>query len=112
MADYRVLRVVDIDSTEHNVNVMDDGEFNALCEGIQESGFIPPVVVAERNGRYMMIDGNHRLRAAQILGYDVIPGYVVEVGSDEALEVQAARMNVVRGHIDRSVFTRLYLQQR
>jgi len=108
MTSYELVPVADLDELPGNVNVMSDGEFNALCEGIRESGFIPPLVVAPRDGRWVVLDGNHRLRACRVLGIEQVPVMKVDLDETEQQEIMAARLNIVRGTIDRRLFTRLW----
>ena len=48
-----------------------------IIASIEKVGFVAPVVVVPRNGRYIIIDGQHRFLAAQELGLKNIPAIVV-----------------------------------
>jgi hypothetical protein len=115
MPDFQDLPIDALIEMPGNVNEMDDGEFNALCEGLQASQFCPPIVAAPRGeggdlkGRWVIIDGNHRYKAWRLLGHATIPAYVLDGLTDaEQQELLNARMAVVRGDVSRDKFTRLW----
>lgn len=56
----------------------DDEALNALAESIRHSGVITPILVARSGGRYTIIAGERRWRAARIAGLRTIPSIVRE----------------------------------
>jgi len=50
----------------------------ALAEAILEEGQTTPIQVREGKGRYVLIEGLHRLEAMKALGETKIVGYVVQ----------------------------------
>ena len=48
-----------------------------VVDSIERVGFVAPVVVVERAGRFVVIDGQHRLLAAQELGLKQLPAVIV-----------------------------------
>lgn len=50
----------------------------ALAENILEEGQTTPIQVREGKGRFVLIEGLHRLEAMKALGEEVIEGYVVQ----------------------------------
>jgi ParB family chromosome partitioning protein len=80
-----------------------DEELVDLCQSIREHGVVQPVVVrpAQVNGRYEIIAGERRWRAAQLAGMAEIPAIIRNVGDREALElaivenIQRADLNPV-----------------
>ena len=48
-----------------------------VVESINRVGFVAPVVAVERNGRFVIIDGQHRFLAAQELGLKQLPAVLV-----------------------------------
>ena len=110
-------RMVDIGllvMNPNNVNEMTEGEFNALCEGIRESKHIPTITVAPlADGRFFIVDGNHRYKAARLLGLKQMKCEVLEDLTDEGLqEILSARMVVVRGTVNKRKFTTTWLRLR
>ncbi len=49
----------------------------ALSASMQRLGFVTPLVAVERSGRYMVIDGQHRLQVGRELGIKEFPVVVV-----------------------------------
>jgi ParB family chromosome partitioning protein len=49
----------------------------ALSASIERMGFITPLVAVERDGKYVVIDGQHRFRAGVELGLEEFPVVVV-----------------------------------
>ncbi len=58
-----------------------------LTESIREHGIIQPLIVRQRAGRYELIAGERRWRAAKALGLKNAPVIVREAGDQEVLEV-------------------------
>src|SRR5665213_2433946 len=57
----------------------------------------PPVAVVEQSGRFILVDGFHRLAAAQDLGLDAMNATVVERPADGDLRGLAFRLNSAHG---------------
>jgi ParB family chromosome partitioning protein len=80
-----------------------DEELADLSRSIREHGVVQPVVVrpAQAGGRYEIIAGERRWRAAQLAGITEIPAIVRDVSDREALElaivenIQRADLNPV-----------------
>lgn len=49
-----------VEANDYNPNVMAPAEKRLLTQSLTEDGFTQPVVVAERNGTYLVVDGFHR----------------------------------------------------
>lgn len=75
----------------------DQGELDALAESIGTLGVLQPVVVRElpEGGRYTLIAGERRWRAAQMADLAVIPA-IVRVSDDAGSLVEAIVENVHR----------------
>ena len=67
----------------------DEKSLNELVNSIREKGILQPITVKSLSeGKFELIAGERRFRAAQILKLKTIPAYVVEVESDvEKLEL-------------------------
>jgi ParB-like chromosome segregation protein Spo0J len=77
---------------------MAEVEYLALVESIRKSGIRVPLDVIEKDDRYLVIDGVHRLRAARELGLKKVPVNVVVLTEQEIeshiISVQNARRNL------------------
>jgi hypothetical protein len=62
----------------------------ALIESIRTVGVLQPLLVNEQHGRYRLIAGRTRLRAARIAGLTSVPCLVHRVARDEADALAAA----------------------
>jgi ParB family chromosome partitioning protein len=66
-----------------------------LADSIRASGLVQPVLVRRADGRYQLIAGERRWRAARQAGLTVIPAVVREIGDRDALEL-ALTENLLR----------------
>ncbi len=60
---------------------------NQLAESIKNTGIISPIIVMEVGGRYTIIAGERRYRAARIAKLDTVPCIVRNMSDSEVLEV-------------------------
>jgi ParB family chromosome partitioning protein len=66
----------------------DEEALQALAASLRERGVLQPVLVRPRSGgRYELVAGERRLRAAQIAGLDTIPALVSQHDDAESLEL-------------------------
>ena len=73
------------DFPDHPFQVRDDEDMMQLVESIKEKGVITPVMLRKKeDGRYEMVSGHRRKRAAELAGMDTIRSEVVEMDRDEA----------------------------
>jgi ParB family chromosome partitioning protein len=70
-----------------------------LAASILQHGVVQPVVVRSRAGRYQLVAGERRLRAAQRAGLRRIPAVVREVPDEQMLEVALVE-NIQRQELD------------
>lgn len=102
------LRVVDIavtsiDPNPNNPNEMSDEAFNRLVEEIREVGFLSPIIVVEKeDGRFKLLNGEHRWRAAMAANYEHIPSVVLsddKFSDPDVFELVNIRLNEIRGKL-------------
>jgi ParB family chromosome partitioning protein len=67
--------------------VMEPARLEELASSIRESGMIQPLLVRRAGGRYQIIAGERRWRAAQQLGLATVPVVVRDVPDDRLLEL-------------------------
>ncbi len=60
----------------------DEAALNDLAASIKTHGIVQPLIVKEKNGRYMIIAGERRFRAARLAGLPAVPVLVADY--DEA----------------------------
>ncbi|MEA2009550.1 MAG: ParB/RepB/Spo0J family partition protein [Actinomycetota bacterium] len=76
----------------------DEDALGGLAASIREVGVLQPIVVrpGEKDGSYLLIAGERRLRAAGIAGLATIPAVIREAESDERYLSEALIENVQR----------------
>lgn len=91
----------DVDSSQFSVNiesidanpfqprrVFDEDSIKSLAESIKEKGLIQPILVREKsNGRFELVAGERRLRAAKMAGLEEIPAIVRDMSDVDSLEI-------------------------
>lgn len=63
---------------------LDRSAVNRLAESIEQIGLRHPITVREKNGKYQLIAGRHRLEACRKLGREHVPAIIVKMTNDEA----------------------------
>lgn len=96
-----------------NPNELDDELFNELAADVasNEVGNLQPILVAKtEDGKYRIIDGEHRYDAERLNGSEEVPCVVAseEFAADEDLQkFQTVRMNKIRGKLNPTKFKEL-----
>jgi ParB family chromosome partitioning protein len=81
-------------------HVFDEEALEELKTSIQEVGFLQPIVVRDiGDGRYELVMGERRWRAAQAVGKDTIPAIVRDTPDDEMLR-DALLENIHRANLN------------
>lgn len=58
-----------------------------LANSIKEQGIIEPILTRMRSGKYELVAGERRLRAAKLAGLHVIPSIVKDFSDEQSLEL-------------------------
>jgi ParB family chromosome partitioning protein len=82
---------VSIDSVDANPlqprSIFQQERLQELAESIKANGIIQPLVVRARDGRYELVAGERRLRAARLAGIEQVPIVVQDITDDHLLEI-------------------------
>ena len=98
-----------IEPAPWNPNEEDVGTFNQLVETMEEDGVLENVVVVPlEDGRYRIVSGEHRWKAARLNDLDEIPAVVRDDWDEDAQKIRTVRMNVLRGNLNPDKFVDLY----
>lgn len=81
---------------DYNPNRLKDEDFELLIRSMEEDGFTQPIIVTQEN---VIVDGEHRWRAAHTLGLHEVPAVVVDM-NPEHMRVATIRHNRARGTHD------------
>jgi len=77
------VRMVPLDEIQPNPEqprtVFDSAEITSLSQSIERHGILSPLVVRREDGRYVLIAGERRLRAATMAGLDEVPVLLKDV---------------------------------
>lgn len=74
-------------SPRNPFRVTDDADFAKLAESVRKHGIIEPVSVRVKDGRYEIIAGQRRVRAAEAAGLRSVPAIVFDADDNEALRL-------------------------
>lgn len=106
------LPVDEIIPNPDNPNEMNKKEFALLMDSIKQVGFIdPPQVIEQDDGRFMIVGGEHRWRAAVELGMKRIPVDVLmgdKWTDPDMLDFMTVRLNVLHGKMNPEKFLKVY----
>ncbi|HPZ83718.1 MAG TPA: ParB/RepB/Spo0J family partition protein, partial [Thermogutta sp.] len=62
-------------------------EIVQLADSLNNHGLLQPIVVRRHRGRYQLIAGERRFRAAKLAGWDKVPSRVVEADDRQLAEL-------------------------
>ena len=65
----------------------DPGHLQELANSIEQNGIIQPLLVRKKSGRYELIAGERRLRAAKLAGLAEVPVIVQDYADERVLEI-------------------------
>lgn len=71
-------------------------ELQELADTIREQGLIQPITVRKFNGRFQIVSGERRTRAARLAGWKTIDAYVHELLSDKKMAEWSLIENIQR----------------
>lgn len=97
------LRYIPIDQIEADPDQprrrFDEEELNELANSLKEHGLLQPIVVTPRGGKYQVVAGERRLRAAKIAGFKEIQAIVRTLSAQHQLEISIVE-NVQRADLN------------
>jgi hypothetical protein len=103
--------IKDIEGTEINANSMSKKNFTKLCKNIEKSGLSSMIACyLRKDGKYVIISGNHRYKACVTLGYsklNVLYADEKDLTQDEIIAVQLSH-NSLHGSDDKGILKRLF----
>jgi hypothetical protein len=112
MMNVQIDHVIVDPSLQPRVGGLDTDHVRAL-EETPESW--PPLLVVQRGGQYLLVDGFHRFAAAQNLGLDTVPVKVIVAPADGDLHALAFSSNAAHGRplslTDRRAFAERILRK-
>ena len=76
--------------------IFEDKALQQLAQSIKEKGLITPITVKKEGNKYIIIAGERRFRAHQLLKKKKIPAYIIESDSSRDLMYMALIENIQR----------------
>lgn len=80
----------------YNPNHMSDGQLTTLKKSIHKDGFLGVILANKTAQGLVIIDGEHRWRAARELGLTIVPCFIVELQEDQAKSI-TIKLNQIHG---------------
>jgi ParB family chromosome partitioning protein len=65
----------------------DFGDLSEMADSIKEKGILEPILIRPKNGRFEIIAGERRYKAAEMAGLTEIPCIEYDIADNEALEL-------------------------
>ena len=82
------MALADVDRNPYQPRqAFDEADLADLCDSIRTHGFLQPIVVRPWEGRYQLIAGERRLRAAQMAGWERVPVQIRDVPDQQMAEL-------------------------
>ena len=79
--------ILEIDrNPEQPRRIFDEEALQSLADSIREAGILQPLLVVEENGRYRIVAGERRFRAARLAGLSSVPCIVRSMSQQEQME--------------------------
>lgn len=110
--DIRWVPVDDVTPNDYNPNEMDDRVFDELASDIDQEDLDQPVVVRpdpENEGKWIIIDGEHRWRGSKIKGKVTVPISVRHYSEEEAM-IATVRRNLLHGELNTAKFNAMLIR--
>jgi hypothetical protein len=104
------VQVTKISPNPWNPNRQTDFIYDKERTSIRKFGFLDPILVRERDGRYEIIDGEHRWKAAQDEGLQEVPVNNLGFVTDAVAKQLTIVLNETRGRADRVDLAKLIQQ--
>lgn len=103
------LRLINISDIEYlpttNPNSMSASQIDALEQSIRKNGFLQPIIVVEKEGKFILADGFHRMKVmSERIGHEKIPA-LVSKSDEQAARFMRISFNKIRGTMDYSLIS-------
>jgi ParB family chromosome partitioning protein len=85
------------DFTDHPFKPYEGERFNDMVESIRANGVLVPIIIRPRNtGRYEILSGHNRVRAARAAGLETVPAIVRESPNDKEALLIVTETNLIQ----------------
>ena len=112
VSDLRLLPMTDVQpDPDQPRRVFDEDDMNSPAMSIREHGVLQPIVVTPKGGKYEIVAGERRYRAAEMAGLTKIPAIVRTLSAQHKLEISIIE-NVQRQDLNPLETATAYLKLR
>lgn len=80
------INLIDVNKNQARKS-FDESKLRELSESITQHGMIQPLILTENNGRYTIVAGERRYRAARIAGIKKVPAVIKDIDENALLEL-------------------------
>lgn len=97
-----------------NPNEQSEATFDEIVDRIRRDGFdepiivVPEIVAGKPTGRYTIVSGHHRKKAAIACGYKSVPSIIREGWDEDRVAIELITRNNLRGNVSPFKFTELF----
>lgn len=96
-SELRLLPTAQIDPNPGNPRlIFPQDELDRLADSIANEGILVPIVVFEKEGRYVLVDGERRFKCALTLGLENVPAVITTERTEQQLLVQMFNIHLIR----------------
>lgn len=96
-AELRELNVSDVIPNDRNPRLdFPQDELDRLTDSIELEGVLVPIVVYERDGKFVLVDGERRYRCVRDLGHSKIPAVITTERSEREVLQQMFNIHLIR----------------
>ncbi|MDD4874765.1 MAG: ParB/RepB/Spo0J family partition protein, partial [Dehalococcoidales bacterium] len=97
MLDIKLIKIDQIFPNNYNPNVVSEDILAKLRAEISQKGLCEPIILRRKgNDGYEIVDGEHRWRVCQELGWEEIPCIIQNYDDNEA-KIKTLQLNYMRG---------------
>ncbi len=97
----QIISISNILPNNWNPNEMDEQTYKAEKESLERYGVIAPIIVRPKENKYEIVDGEHRHKVCEELGYTDIPCVIIKNLSDEDAKKLTIILNETKGTNDK-----------
>jgi ParB family transcriptional regulator, chromosome partitioning protein len=72
--------------SDTNIN-LEDNQYKDFIESVRSKGILRPLVVAQRNDKYLILDGRVRYAIAKLLNLSIVSCVLIDISDREIKEI-------------------------
>lgn len=108
--EFKLISLKDLEVVDFNPNEMTKTQMSHLRKTIKERGFMQPLTITPKEGvpgKYIVMDGAHRLLVFKELKRPTIPCYIVPDKKSIDIKIDIINLNKIRGEFNQKEYAKL-----